>query len=70
MSLAGSNGGGQADEADNDEDDGPGVAEVEEAATHFGEQKEHTDGNHHDGAHEASDGAALAIATNTFDHLS
>jgi hypothetical protein len=70
MAFAGGHGGSETDEADDDEDDGPGVAEVEESATHFGQQKKDADGDYNDGAHEASDSATLASATNAFAHLS
>jgi hypothetical protein len=70
MALAGGHGRSETNETDDDENDGPGVAEVEVAAAHFGQQKKHTDGDNDDGAHEASNGATLAIASNTVAHLS
>jgi hypothetical protein len=69
MAFAGSKGRGEADEADDDEDDRVGVAEIEEAAAHLCQQKENADGDNDDGPHEAADGATLASATNTIAHL-
>lgn len=68
MALARSHSRGKADKTDYDKDDGIGVAEVEEAAAHFLQQKKYADGDNNDGAHEAADGATLASATNTIAH--
>ena len=70
MAFTGSEGRRKADEAYHDEDDRPGIAEVEVAAAHFLQQKKNANGDHNDGAHEAADGATLASATNTIAHLS
>ena len=70
MTFNGSEGGGKVEEADHDENDWPGVAEVEVAAAHFLEQKKHADGYNDHRAHEAADGATLASASNTIAHLS
>ena len=69
MALARSHGGGQADEADYDEDDWIGVAEVEVAAAHLLQQKKYADGDNNDGPHKTTDAATLAGATNTIAHL-
>jgi hypothetical protein len=69
VTFAGSHGGDKIYETDDDEDDGPGVAEVKETAAHFRQEKKNANGDDHDGPHEAADVAALAIATNTIAHL-
>src|SRR5580704_17704427 len=69
MPLARSESRRETDDADYDEDDRVGVAEIKEAATHFRQQKENANGNNHDGPHEAADAATLAGATNAIAHL-
>jgi hypothetical protein len=69
MALAWRHSRGQADQADYDEDDWVGVAEVEVAAAHLLQQKKYPDGDHNDGPHKATDAATLAGATNTIAHL-
>jgi hypothetical protein len=68
VALAGSHGGSKADKTNDDKDDGPGVGEIEEAATQFRQEKENADGNDDDGTHEAADAATLTGATNTIAH--
>jgi hypothetical protein len=64
-----SQGTSQTDEADDDQDDGVGVAEIEEAAAHLLEEKENTDGDHGAWAHQAADAAALATTMNAIAHF-
>ena len=69
MTFARSDSGREANQSNHDEDDRVGVAEVEVAAAHFRQQKKHADGHNDDGSHEAADGAALTVATNSIAHL-
>src|SRR5580692_7343370 len=48
--------------ADDDENDGIGVAEIKVAAAHLLEQEEHADGDDNRGAHERADRASRATA--------
>jgi hypothetical protein len=70
MAFARGESGRQADQSDHDENDRPGVAEVEVAAAHFRQKEKHADSDDYDGAHEAADGATLAHTTNAIAHFS
>jgi hypothetical protein len=69
MTFAGSKSAGEVDETNDDKNDRPRVAEIEEAAAHLRQEKKHANGDDDDGAHEAARGATLAGATNTIAHV-
>ncbi len=68
MAFGGSESRGQANEPNDDDDNRIGVAEVEVAATHFGQEKKNSDSHDDNRAHKAANGATLTIATNAITH--
>jgi hypothetical protein len=68
VAFGGSESTSETHEPDHDNDDRVGVAKIEVAATHFLQEKKHTNGHNNDGAAKATDGATLAVATNMIAH--
>lgn len=68
MAFSGSKCTSEAHEPDHDNYNRVGVAKIEVAATHFLQEKKHTNGYYNDGASKAADGATLAVATNMIAH--
>src|SRR5271155_4025265 len=70
MAFIGSERGSEADQADDDDNDGIGVAEIKEAAAELRQQEENADGDYNDRAHQATNCATLAVATDAITHSS
>jgi hypothetical protein len=68
MAIRGGERGGQADGANDDEDDRIRVAEIEVTAAHFMKKKEQADGDDNGRAHQAANGAAAARTTHAITH--
>ena len=68
MSFRRSERAGEAQKSDNDQNDGPGVAEIKITAAQFREQKKQSDGDNNDWPFEAANCATLTTATNLIAH--
>jgi hypothetical protein len=68
VSIHGSHGGCQADDADHNENYGPGLSKGKAAAGLL-EEKQHTHGDDYRRSHQTADGTAATIATNAVTHM-
>ena len=68
MAVTRSHGGSQLDYAHDNENDWPGVVEIERASVRAIKEEENANGNQHRGPHQAADGAALAVTMNAVAH--
>jgi hypothetical protein len=68
VALHGSQSRRETDNADHNQNDWPRLTEGKTAASLL-EKKEHAHGDNHCGAHQAANGTAAAVATDTVTHL-